>query len=388
MDNLIEKYPNINFTVNLTKIPFTTWIQIGECLSKIEHISKIPLKPNISEEMHRVYLIKGVQATTAIEGNTLTEEEVRLRVENKLKLPPSKEYLGKEVDNITFLCNEIKDKKIVEEKEHLINVKDIQYYNKKILEEIPVAEHVNPGEFRKCSVVIGNYRGPDYNDVPILMEKYCEWLNTTNFTVCEDRPALNSIIKAIAAHVYFVLIHPFGDGNGRTARMIEFYILLSSGFPSPTAQLLSNHYNATRNEYYRELENATKTRELTSFITYAVRGFLDSLREQLDYIFKFVFDLSWESYIYEVFREHKHNEVTTKRRRTLVLELSKAEKPVVFEELLSLSRSIIDAYRNKTRKTLSRDLHEIEAIGLIISDKKTYKANKEKIRAFLPLSNL
>jgi hypothetical protein len=99
MDNLIEKYPNINFTVNLTKIPFTTWIQIGECLSKIEHISKIPLKPNISEEMHRVYLIKGVQATTAIEGNTLTEEEVRLRVENKLKLPPSKEYLGKEVDN-------------------------------------------------------------------------------------------------------------------------------------------------------------------------------------------------------------------------------------------------------------------------------------------------
>jgi len=338
--------------------------------------------------MHKVYLVKGVQATTAIEGNTLTEEEVRLRLEKKLKLPPSKEYLGKEVDNILFLCNEIKNNKIPGERKHLINTEDILYYNKKILEDIPVEKHVIPGEFRKCSVVIGNYRGPDYNDVPDLMSKYCEWLNATDFTIDKNRPVLHNVIKAIAAHVYFVLIHPFGDGNGRTARMLEFYILLSSGLPTPTAQLLSNHYNATRTEYYKQLENSTTKRDITEFMTYAVQGFLDGLREQLDYIFKLVFDLSWESYVYEVFREHKHNENTTKRRRTLVLELSKSADSVSFEGLLSLSRPIIDAYKNKTRKTLSRDLREIEAMNLIIKDAKTYKANKKIMRAFIPLSNL
>ena len=80
----------------------------------------------------------------------------------------------------------------------------------------------------------------------------------------------------------FVTIHPFPDGNGRTARLIEFHILFANGIPLPAAHLLSDHYNLTRAGYYRELAKASASGgDLLPFIRYALRGFLDGIREQI-----------------------------------------------------------------------------------------------------------
>jgi Fic family protein len=385
MTKIDNKYPWINFKINLNRLSFRTWIQIGECLSKIEHISKVPLKPGITKEMHTVYLVKGVQATTAIEGNSLTEEEVRMRLERKLELPPSKEYLGKEVDNIIALCNELRKEKIPGEKKHKIKLSDICEYNKKILQDIPSPQHITPGKIRIYNVVVGGYHAPDHKDVPYLINKYCEWLNSGDFIIDEEQPILNSIIKAVLAHLYFALIHPFGDGNGRTARILEFYILLSSGIPTPTAHLLSNHYNATRKEYYRNLDETRKRNDANNFITYAIQGFLDGLREQLTYIFSLIIDVSWESFVYEVFDSYKHHAITTKRRRNLLLELSKKAKPVPKDDLITISKSMVDAYRNKTFKTITRDINELKNMDLVEEDEKGCRAKKEKIFAFIPV---
>jgi Fic family protein len=85
--------------------------------------------------------------------------------------------------------------------------------------------------------------------------------------------------------VYFALVHPFPDGNGRTVRLIELKILLSAGVPMPAAQLLNNHYNQTRTEYYRDLDIISKTNgNLVEFFKYANQGYIDGLKEQLDTI--------------------------------------------------------------------------------------------------------
>ena len=56
-------------------------------------------------------------------------------------------------------------------------------------------------------------------------------------------------------------------------------ILVISGVPAPAAHLLSNHYNQTRSEYYRQLGRASQSGgDVLPFITYAVRGFVDGLR--------------------------------------------------------------------------------------------------------------
>ncbi|MCY3923933.1 MAG: Fic family protein [bacterium] len=77
--------------------------------------------------------------------------------------------------------------------------------------------------------------------------------------------------------------HPFADGNGRTARLLEYAILARSGVvPFPAALLLSNHYNLTRDRYYRELEAADRSGTITGFVQYAVQGLVNGLREQTD----------------------------------------------------------------------------------------------------------
>jgi Fic family protein len=374
----MDKYPWINFSLNLNLLPYTTWIQLGECFSKCEHIANIPLSPSISTEMHQVYLAKGVLATTAIEGNTLTEEQVRLIMENKLTLPPSREYLKQETDNILQLCNEIINNMSIG-KQFLVSVEEISRFNKIILTNVPYQDYVIPGEFRKYPVGVGSYKAVDHNDIASLMERLCVWLNSSEFQINKNLPIINSIIKAIIAHLYIAWIHPFGDGNGRVARILEFAILLNSGIPSPAAHLLSNHYNLTRNEYYRQLDLASKQNDIFNFMSYAIQGFRDGLVEQLQYIFLHVFQISWENFVYETFKEYKHSESTTKRRRALVFELSRQTESMSIEKLKTT-----ELYLGKSHMTILRDLNDLVKMGLIVKTDKGYRATMERMLAFLP----
>ncbi|MEZ0389969.1 MAG: Fic family protein, partial [Verrucomicrobium sp.] len=79
-----KTHPWISFRVDLSRAPADLWLALGEASSKCEHIAKVPLRPATAELLHRLFLAKGVAATTAIEGNTLSEEEVLKAVEGKL----------------------------------------------------------------------------------------------------------------------------------------------------------------------------------------------------------------------------------------------------------------------------------------------------------------
>ena len=190
-----QKYPWISFEVDLSLLPISVWVQLGACSSKCEHISRVPLKPLVRERLHKVYLAKGARATTSIEGNTLTEEEVRLLIDKKLELPPSKEYLGIEVDNIIRLCNEIGND-IVQGKEQAFSVERICQYNHIILNKIPLHDEIIRGKLRKHDVGVGPYKAPHWEDVPDLMDKLCEWLNSSYFQSGLDS-CVESIIKAM-----------------------------------------------------------------------------------------------------------------------------------------------------------------------------------------------
>ncbi|MFY9110607.1 MAG: Fic family protein, partial [Desulfomonilia bacterium] len=81
---------------------------LGQCEAIIRTISEIPLPPKERQRLLLVSLRKGAQATTAIEGNTLTEEEIA-RIDEGESLPPSREYLEIEVKNIIEALNAIRE---------------------------------------------------------------------------------------------------------------------------------------------------------------------------------------------------------------------------------------------------------------------------------------
>ncbi len=359
---------------------------LGEAASKCEHIANVPLRPSTAEQLHRLYLAKGVLATTAIEGNTLSEEEVVRHLEGKLQLPPSKEYLTREIDNIVAACNEIAQQ-VRAGNPPSLSVAQIKAFDRRVLHGLDLAEGVVPGEIRTHSVGIARYRGAPAGECEYLLSRLCEWLNGPDFQPPEDLPELQivyAIVRAVLAHLYLAWIHPFGDGNGRTARLIEFMILVTSGVPGPAAHLLSNHYNQTRSEYYRQLDRASQSGgDVLPFITYAVRGFVDGLRAQLDRIREQQWDVTWENYVHEKFRSR--TSPSDARRRHLLLDLSEREQPVRLGKLPDISPRLAAAYAKKTAKTLSRDVNALLEMGLLESTPEGYRAKKEIILGFLPL---
>lgn len=377
-----ETHPWIRFQADLRQIDYRLWLMLGEAQSKCQHIAGVPLLPGVAEALHQIYLAKGVLATTAIEGNTLTEEQVIQRIKGQLDLPLSKQYLGQEIDNIVLACNQIAEE-IFQGHRTDLHVETFKAYNRQVLKDLPVREEVVPGAIRTYSVGVGSYRGAPAEDCEYLLDRLATWLNQ-DFVSPEGRyPIAFGLIKAILAHLYLAWIHPFGDGNGRVARLVEFHILLTAGVPSAAAQLLSNHYNQTRAEYYRQLERASQSSgEILPFVGYAVQGFIDGLQEQLQLIRGQQLHVHWVSFIHDQFRER--NSATDIRRRHLVLDLTAAGEPVPVANVRHISPRVAEAYAGKTEKTIQRDLNELERMDLIQRTPQGIQVRRDRLLAFLP----
>ncbi len=356
------------------------WEMLGECQSKCEHIAGVPLLPSVAQELHLLYLIKGVQGTTAIEGNTLSEEEIRRALDGELELPPSRKYLKQEIDNVQKGCKFVWQC-LAADPQLPLAVETLKRLNRIVLDGLKLDAGICPGEIRGYSVGVFRYRAAPAEDCQFLLERLAAWLNGPDFDGGPQSPIATAIIKAVIAHLYFAWIHPFGDGNGRTARLLEFYILLGSGVPTPVAHLLSNHYNLTRSEYYRQLDEASRSGgRIMPFLRYAVQGLLDGLKGQIEKIRSSQIEIMWRYFVHESFGDSD----AEKRRRDLVLALSEKDDPVPLSKLPEMSVQAISAYRNRGRMTLVRDVNAVTAKNLIVKKENGYMANKPLILAFLP----
>lgn len=360
---------------------------LGEARSKVEHLSLALLKPEVAAEMNQVYLAKGAQATTAIEGNTLSEAEVeRIVAGTASSPPPSQAYLYREVENILAAFNQIKDHVVAGGGSEL-TIEAIEQFDREVLADL-AQDDVLPGAIPglRRSVVVGPYRGAPREDCRYLVERLCEWLNGPDFEPPSSEFEVPfALIKAVCAHVYLAWIHPFDDGNGRTARLIELQILLAAGVPMPAAHLLSNHYNATRPEHYRQLQRAsTSGGDLVPFLQYAIRGFVDGIRAQVERVWEQQYADRWEQFVYETFGGRIVTEAE-RRRLALVLALSKQVEPVARRDIPSLSVDLAVAYAG-TQRMLSRDLNALASLGLIESiGRGHWRAKREQVVAFRPL---
>ncbi|TSA23294.1 Fic family protein [bacterium] len=374
-------HPWITFQFDLRKISYKLWLKLGEVQSKSEHLAGVPLRPSTARRLHQVYLAKGAAATTAIEGNTLSEKEVLDFLDGKLKVSPTKEYLVQEVENIINACNLIA-KNAFEETSPVISVEEIKQYNRFVLDKLKLEDNITPGGIRTYSVGVARYKAAPFEDCEYLLTQLCNWINKDFPSSGETKTAFG-VLKAVITHLYFAWIHPFGDGNGRTARLLEFRILLEAGIPPAAAHLLSNHYNQTRQEYYRQLENASKSGgDITPFIEYAVNGFVEGLREQISVIRDQQWSVTWRNYVHETFKDKNSN--ADIRRRHLVLDLSAHKDFVPISKVKELSPRVAVNYSGKSDMTLSRDINELVQMNLIERSTKGIRAKQEIILAFLP----
>ena len=330
--------------------------------------------PQYYNDLMHVALVKGAQSTTAIEGNTLSDEEISKMMEGK-KLPTSIIYQGVEVQNIIGAFDSILIDTVYGNDEQLITPELLLKYHKMV--GLNLGEHfaATPGEFRKKDVIVGRYRCPSYKDLNILITNYCKFLETT-FRFEEHQQKFSDIfIEAIVAHVYLEWIHPFEDGNGRVGRLLEFYVLSRGGNPDITLHILSNHYNSTRPEYYRQLEKASQSKDLSEFIQYALVGYRDGLRLTLEKIQESQLKMTWQKYVYDKFDkvDMGHKEVF-KRKRNFALEIP-IDRMFTYDEIPDLNIPLAKLYSNIGERTLSRDIEELIELKIINKEGNQYFAN-------------
>ena len=385
-----ETHPWISFQLDLRQADPRLWVLLGQIVAFGEFVSRAVLPPKVASNLARIYLAKGVQATVAIEGNTLSEEEVLAQIDDKLELPASKEYLGREVGNVLDAANEIVTR-IHSGNAPRLTAAFVADCNGRILTGLAevLGDEVEPGRIRKHSVGVGRYRGAPAEDCEYLLDQLGEWLEEipelTVLATESDNRVATGVLRAVLAHLYIAWIHPFGDGNGRTARLVELS-LLARVLPFPSAQLLSNHYNDTRAAYYRELDRASQANQrrgdALGFLLYGLQGLSDGLREQCREVTLVHHEIAWRDFVYRRFDEEESSSAML-RRRQVVLDLTPASDPVSKEEIPFQSRKLVRAYSPLNPKTLDRDLAWLMQQKLVVRAGAGYAANRDLMKAFV-----
>lgn len=187
---------------------------------KLELDGYRPLAPELARNLEEWFHIELTYTSNAIEGNTLTRRETAIVIEKGLTVGGKSLVEHLEATNhgraLTFVYSLI-GKKISE-----LTARDVLDIHDIILQGID--DH-NSGQYRTVPVRISGSAVvmPNPRKVPELMDDFQEWLTSKH--------DLHPVAFAGEAHYRLVTIHPFVDGNGRTARLLMNLLLFMQGYP-------------------------------------------------------------------------------------------------------------------------------------------------------------
>ena len=233
--------------------------RIGKKLKTLNSLRPLP-KPAI-KKIREQFEVEMTYNSNAIEGNSLTLKETSLVINEGLTIKgkPLKDHIEAKShkEALDYLYDLLaKDKKLT------ISEALIRSFHQIVTEDI---EKEWAGKYRNSLVTISgtNYKPPEAIDVPKMMADLVRWIRN-------NKNRLHSVELAAILHYKLVAIHPFFDGNGRTARLIMNIILIQASYP--LAVILKND----RKRYYNVLSKADKG-DLIPFIRFIARAIERSL---------------------------------------------------------------------------------------------------------------
>lgn len=326
---------------------FTITPKINKALVEIERVrgflDAIKLKDEWLADMQKKALILETHYSTHIEGTTLTLEQAKSILEGKkpagINREDEKELLNykKAMDFISKYIG--KDDPITEgliRELHKITVKGVR------------GEKADPGNYRKIQNYIANsktreiiYIPPNPLDVPHLMREFVEWINSID----ELSPVLLSGITQFQC----VHIHPFIDGNGRTARLLSTLILYKTGYDFKRLFCISEFYDKDRPSYYRAIQSVRKNdMDMTSWLEYFVNGLHSQMKE---------------------IQEKGKQLITQDNLLQKILKSGlNARQEKIMRYLIRNTKITVNEYQNVAsciRKTAQRDLEDLSAKAII-----------------------
>lgn len=217
------------------------------------------------------------------------------------------------------------------------------------------------GEFRNGEVYITDHVDgevahipPDWKEIKMLMGQLCEFIN-------DEKSFIHPIIKASIIHFMIGFIHPFKDGNGRTARALFYWYLLKKGYSLVRNISISRVILESRSQYDKAfLKTEYDQNDLNYFITYSIRNIRIAFEKLTQYRDRKLEERKKANLVsYELLSKGLN-----KRQADLIGYLYLKEK----------NNITLSSYAEKhevVRQTASKDLNELIKLGLLVEDKST-----------------
>ena len=266
----------------LTNRILTNLTAVAETKSTIDHAKILPQQ---EIKLRRQAVIRMTHHSTEIEGNQLNMVQVEaLYANKKIDAPDRDIYEVKNYLNaLKYIEKVVSEHKSITEK---VILKIHKLVTNKTLEP-QFSGAYRPGPIYVIRKRFGMpqeilYTGPDAKQVPTLMAEFVSWLQTSL------EQEISPVLVAGIAHLEIAAIHPFNDGNGRTARALATLVLYQRGYDFRRLFALEDYYNTNRQDYYKAInvgENYDKRRtDITSWLEYFVKGFkkeIDNVKDKI-----------------------------------------------------------------------------------------------------------
>lgn len=367
-----------DLSIDLASPDLIQLVARAEALSGV--VRGVPLPPHERERLDRLNILRAVRGTTGIEGSDLSDEEVAkvLGAETEAPvLPRSRSREEQEVRNadvvMRYIAETIRRDRGAPMTEQLIatihrlTTAGIDYPNN------------SPGVYRSHGVHADTYVPPrDHAEVVRLMAAYAEWLNTQPTT---SWPAP---VRAVAAHFYFISVHPFGDGNGRTARAIESYLLYQGRINALGFYSLSNFYYRRRAEYVELLDYTRfqSSGDLTRFVCFGLRGLVEELEAVHAEVLDEVTWIAFKDYARE--RLLVSGRLRAKAGERMYRLLQHLRVPMPLRGFRDGTATAAHIYVGLSSKTIARDIDHLTAEKLVTVRDGVVSANLDVMRDFMP----
>jgi Fic family protein len=333
---------NIHFTIT------------NSIISKIEQIYRIwwvienaHIVPERQQKLKQIARLRSWVYSTKIEWNRISYAEAeRFLAGEKIKARPRDE---KELKNYMKVLDYIESR----ESDHSITEKDIFKIHQLTTKDILDSSHHNKRR-NQANAVYNEWWGivflpPDRKDVPKLIKELLNFVN--------QQKEISVIIRAWLLHHRFVIIHPFIDGNGRTARALTQLFLYQNGFNTKKYFSLEEYYDSDLANYYEAIfiwndfySAQKKTIDSTKFVEY----FLAGLEHELEHLKKTIENIKDD--------EQFENKLIIARLNNRQIHISAYIK----ENLSVTAKELLTQY-NVSIATIKRDLNVLEKNWIIKS---------------------
>lgn len=355
---------NVNFNLRLRNNDPELMILIARIEALASVIRGIPIPPYVQQRLDRLNVIRAVRGTTGIEGTEFSEEEVSDILESAASdTSPSTSIRNREeqeVRNADNLMHYVAERLKSVPHAPLTEQRIRNFHT--ILTEGIAYEHNEPGRYRSHRVVVGSYVPPDTaDDVRTLMNEFIKWFNS-------GLPrSWHPVIRAIVAHFYVVSIHPFGDGNGRTSRAVESYLLFQAGINVRGFYSLANYYYENRPEYIRQLNyiQIQRNDDLTPFVIFALRGLSEELEAVHAEVLAEVRIISFRDFAREKIFSESGTGARVSDRLFRFIMMTIETQPVSLRELRSRIHPLASIYTGMATRTIMRDVRLLQQYELV-----------------------